>query len=103
MYTTTPWLDQHYRTELLYEGPHDDRYVRVMKKCDPDGPLTMYICLSWFPPLMVHASMPLVVFIFWGGKISTDKKCRIMGQIKRSSILTFLLCRKYSRARSKLI
>jgi elongation factor 2 len=34
---------QKYRTEMLYEGPLDDEAAVAMKKCDPNGPLMMYI------------------------------------------------------------
>lgn len=32
-----------YRTEQLYDGPLDDELATAMKKCDPKGPLMMYI------------------------------------------------------------
>ena len=39
----SPVTAQKYRTEMLYEGPHDDEAAVAMKTCDPNGPLMMYI------------------------------------------------------------
>merc|ERR1712193_241284 len=39
----SPVTAQKYRTDQLYEGPSDDDAAMAMKKCDPDGPLMMYI------------------------------------------------------------
>ena len=34
---------QKYRTEFLYNGPQDDHVAEAMRKCDPEGPLMVYI------------------------------------------------------------
>merc|ERR1719473_2600929 len=39
----SPVVAQKYRVENLYEGPMDDEAATAIKKCDPDGPLMMYI------------------------------------------------------------
>merc|ERR1719482_600206 len=39
----SPVKAQKYRVENLYEGPMDDEAASVIRKCDPEGPLMMYI------------------------------------------------------------
>merc|ERR1719408_643398 len=39
----SPVKAQKYRVENLYEGPMDDEPATAIKKCDPEGPLMMYI------------------------------------------------------------
>ncbi len=43
LHLPSPAKAQTYRTELLYEGPADDRYAMAMKACDPTGPLMMCV------------------------------------------------------------
>merc|ERR1712193_435107 len=72
----SPVTAQKYRTEMLYEGPSDDDAAMAMKKCDPDGPLMMYISK------MVPTSDKGRFYAFgrvFSGKIATGLKCRIMG------------------------
>ena len=76
LHLPSPWLAQQYRTELLYEGPQDDRYATAMRACDPDGPLTMYV--SKMVPTPDGSRFHAFGRVF-SGKISTGKKCRIMG------------------------
>merc|ERR1719313_2953052 len=38
-----PVKAQKYRVENLYEGPMDDEAASAIRKCDPEGPLMMYI------------------------------------------------------------
>lgn len=39
----SPKVAQQYRAELLYKGPHDDKYFEAIKNCDPNGPMIVYI------------------------------------------------------------
>merc|ERR1719230_1554168 len=39
----SPVKAQKYRVENLYEGPMDDEAANGIKKCDPEGPLMMYV------------------------------------------------------------
>jgi len=72
----SPVTAQKYRTEMLYEGPNDDPAAIAMRKCDPEGPLMMYISK------MVPTSDKGRFYAFgrvFSGKIATGLKCRIMG------------------------
>lgn len=72
----SPVTAQKYRTEMLYEGPHDDEAAVAMKTCNPNGPLMMYISK------MVPTSDKGRFYAFgrvFSGKIATGLKCRIMG------------------------
>jgi elongation factor 2 len=72
----SPVTAQKYRTEMLYEGPHDDEAFIGMKTCDPNGPLMMYISK------MVPTSDKGRFFAFgrvFSGTVATGQKCRIMG------------------------
>merc|ERR1712002_1209928 len=72
----SPVTAQKYRTEMLYEGPHDDEACQAMKTCDPNGPLMMYISK------MVPTSDKGRFYAFgrvFSGMIATGLKCRIMG------------------------
>lgn len=39
----SPRVAQAYRVENLYEGPMDDEAATAIRKCDPEGPLMLYI------------------------------------------------------------
>lgn len=39
----SPDTAQQYRAATLYTGPEDDEVSQAIKKCDPDGPLMVYI------------------------------------------------------------
>jgi len=72
----SPVTAQKYRTEMLYEGPHDDEAFLGMKSCDPNGPLMMYISK------MVPTSDKGRFYAFgrvFSGTVATGQKCRIMG------------------------
>jgi len=72
----SPATAQKYRTDMLYEGPNDDAAAMAMKKCDPEGPLMMYISK------MVPTSDKGRFYAFgrvFSGKIATGQKVRIMG------------------------
>merc|ERR1711937_457450 len=76
LHLPSPWLAQQYRTELLYEGPQDDKYAEAMRRCDADGPLVMYV--SKMVPTPDGSRFHAFGRVF-SGKIATGKKCRIMG------------------------
>jgi elongation factor 2 len=72
----SPVTAQKYRTEMLYEGPHDDEAFLGMKSCDPNGPLMMYVSK------MVPTSDKGRFYAFgrvFSGTVATGQKCRIMG------------------------
>jgi elongation factor 2 len=72
----SPVTAQKYRTEMLYEGPHDDEAFLGMKSCDSNGPLMMYISK------MVPTSDKGRFYAFgrvFSGTVATGQKARIMG------------------------
>jgi elongation factor 2 len=72
----SPVTAQKYRTEMLYEGPHDDEAFIGMKGCDPNAPLMMYISK------MVPTSDKGRFYAFgrvFSGTVATGQKARIMG------------------------
>lgn len=72
----SPYTAQKYRTEMLYEGPHDDEAFLGMKACDPNAPLMMYISK------MVPTSDKGRFYAFgrvFSGTVATGQKCRLMG------------------------
>jgi len=72
----SPVTAQKYRTEMLYEGPHDDEAFIGMKACDPNAPLMMYISK------MVPTSDKGRFYAFgrvFSGTVATGQKARIMG------------------------
>ncbi|GKC30943.1 helicase and polymerase-containing protein TEBICHI isoform X1, partial [Tanacetum coccineum] len=42
LHLPSPCTAQKYHVENLYEGPSDDVYANVIRKCDPNGPLMFY-------------------------------------------------------------
>jgi elongation factor 2 len=72
----SPVTAQKYRTEMLYEGPHDDEAFIGMKNCDSNGPLMMYISK------MVPTSDKGRFYAFgrvFSGTVATGQKARLMG------------------------
>lgn len=72
----SPKKAQSYRTATLYNGPVDDKYAKSMAKCDPNGPLIMYVSK------MVPTSDKGRFFAFgrvFSGTVSTSNKVRVMG------------------------
>merc|ERR1712159_102620 len=72
----SPAKAQSYRTETLYEGPIDDPCGQSMVKCDPEGPLMVYI--SKMVPTADNSRFVAFGRVF-AGKIKTGQKARIMG------------------------
>jgi elongation factor 2 len=72
----SPVTAQKYRTEQLYEGPHDDEAFIGMKNCDSNACVMMYISK------MVPTSDKGRFYAFgrvFSGTIATGQKCRLMG------------------------
>lgn len=72
----SPRKAQYYRAPLLYNGPLDDEYVKSIMKCDPNGPLILYISK------MVPTSDKGRFYAFgrvFSGTVKTGQKVRIMG------------------------
>ncbi|TVU35156.1 hypothetical protein EJB05_17030 [Eragrostis curvula] len=72
----SPAKAQKYRVENLYKGPHNDIYASSIRKCDPEGPLMLYVSK------MIPASDKGRFYAFgrvFSGKVSTGMKVRIMG------------------------
>jgi len=75
-YLPSPREAQGYRAENLYSGPLDDAAAVAIAKCDPDGPLMMYISK------MVPTSEKGRFYAFgrvFSGRISTGGTVRIQG------------------------
>jgi len=72
----SPVVAQKYRTENLYEGPMDDTAATAMKKCDPKGPLMMYV--SKMVPTSDKGRFHAFGRVF-SGTIATGQKLRIQG------------------------
>jgi elongation factor 2 len=72
----SPRAAQKYRVNNLYEGPMDDEAAEAMRKCDPAGPLMMYISK------MVPTSDKGRFYAFgrvFSGTVATGQKVRIQG------------------------
>uniref|UniRef100_A0A7S1G8H9 Tr-type G domain-containing protein n=2 Tax=Bicosoecida sp. CB-2014 TaxID=1486930 RepID=A0A7S1G8H9_9STRA len=76
LHLPSPHEAQKYRAENLYEGPADDEVCIAMKKCDPEGPLMMYV--SKMVPTNDKGRFYAFGRVF-SGKIATGQKVRIMG------------------------
>jgi len=72
----SPVVAQAYRCEILYEGPQDDECAVAIQKCDPEGPLMLYISK------MVPTSDKGRFYAFgrvFAGTVRSGQKVRIMG------------------------
>merc|ERR1711865_451667 len=72
----SPVQAQKYRVENLYEGPMDDTAANAMRKCDPHGPLMMYV--SKMVPTSDKGRFHAFGRVF-SGTIATGSKVRIQG------------------------
>merc|ERR1719386_138787 len=72
----SPVEAQKYRTETLYEGPQDDDAAEAIRKCDPAGPLMMYV--SKMIPTSDKGRFHAFGRVF-SGTIATGQKVRIQG------------------------
>eukprot|EP00727_Mastigamoeba_balamuthi_P011843 m51a1_g7281 putative elongation factor 2 (734) ;mRNA; r:14964-17516 len=71
-----PTTAQEYRCETLYTGPQDDPYATAFRKCDPNGPLIMYV--SKMVPTNDRGRFYAFGRVF-SGTIHTGMQVRIMG------------------------
>jgi len=72
----SPAKAQKYRVSSLYTGPNDDIWAQGIAKCDPDGPLMMYISK------MIPTPDKGRFFAFgrvFSGTVRTGQKVKIMG------------------------
>lgn len=72
----SPKVAQAYRYNLLYNGPHDDKFALSMRDCNSKGPLIMYVSK------MVPTSDKGRFYAFgrvFSGTVRTGQKARIMG------------------------
>merc|ERR1740115_243013 len=72
----SPVIAQKYRVENLYEGPMDDTAANAMRKCDPQGPLMMYV--SKMVPTSDKGRFHAFGRVF-SGTVATGHKVRIQG------------------------
>ncbi|XRB04818.1 elongation factor 2 [Pycnococcus provasolii] len=72
----SPHTAQSYRVDTLYEGPLDDQYADCIRKCDPNGPLMLYV--SKMIPAQDKGRFYAFGRVF-GGKCCTGQKVRILG------------------------
>jgi len=72
----SPLVAQQYRVDNLYEGPLDDECAEAIRKCDPNGPLMIYISK------MVPTTDKSRFFAFgrvFSGTVKTGQKVNIQG------------------------
>jgi len=72
----SPVVAQKYRVENLYSGPLDSEEAEAVRKCDPEGPMSMYISK------MVPTSEKGRFYAFgrvFSGVIKTGQEVRILG------------------------
>jgi elongation factor 2 len=72
----SPRKAQAYRADILYTGPLTDPYVTAIKKCDPNGPLCLYV--SKMVPTADKGRFIAVGRVF-AGLIEAGSKVRILG------------------------
>jgi len=76
LHLPSPAKAQKYRCELLYTGPQDDITAESFKKCDPKGPLLMYI--SKMVPTADKGRFYAFGRVF-SGTLTNGQKVRILG------------------------
>lgn len=72
----SPRVAQSYRAAALYTGPLDDKYCQSFARCDPAGPLLMYV--SKLVPSSDKGRFVAFGRVF-SGTVKTGMKVRIMG------------------------
>ena len=72
----SPVQSQKYRVDTLYTGPVDDIWAEGIRKCDPEGPLMMYI--SKLIPTPDKGRFYAFGRVF-SGTVRTGAKVKIMG------------------------
>jgi elongation factor 2 len=90
----SPRTAQAYRCENLYSGPMDDEAAIAIAKCDPKGPLMMYISK------MVPTSEKGRFYAFgrvFSGVVGTGQQVRIMGPDYEHGKKTDLYVKKIQR------
>jgi len=73
----SPVVAQSYRVDFLYEGPLDDENAEAIRKCDPNGPLMLYV--SKMVPTNDKGRFYAFGRVF-AGTVKTGQKVRIQGQ-----------------------
>lgn len=77
LHLPSPVTAQKYRTDFLYEGPHDDACSIAMRACDPHGPLMLFI--SKMVPAEAKGGRFFAFGRVFSGTVTSGKKVRIMG------------------------
>jgi len=90
----SPRIAQGYRAENLYSGPMDDEAGVAIQKCDPNGPLMMYI--SKMVPTSEKGRFYAFGRIF-SGVVRTGEEVRIMGPDFKLGSKTDLYVKKIQR------
>jgi len=73
----SPAKAQQYRVECLYEGDLGDKYADAIRRCDPAGPLIMFV--SKMVPTKDNSRFIAFGRVF-SGTIKGGAKVRIMGE-----------------------
>jgi len=90
----SPVTAQNYRMEILYSGPTDDDAAIGIKRCDPNGPLVMYVSK------MVPTSEKGRFYAFgrvFSGTVATGQTVRIQGPDYQPGKKTDLFVKKIQR------
>lgn len=76
----SPVQAQQYRTELLYTGDLTDEVATAVRKCDPEGPLMIFISKLVPPPEGFEKSTRFFAFgRVFSGTVTAGQKVNIMG------------------------
>jgi elongation factor 2 len=76
LHLPSPVKAQAYRCETLYTGPLEDECAEAIRKCDPNGPLMLYV--SKMVPSTDKGRFYGFGRVF-SGTVATGQKVRIMG------------------------
>ena len=72
----SPREAQRYRCSTLYDGPQDDPFAESIKRCDPNGPLVLYV--SKMIPMDESGRFYAFGRVF-SGTVRTGQKVNILG------------------------